>query len=341
VTSNRIWPATDGPNNEDNGDPVTLGTRFILSATGWITHLHFFRGTTNDTGTHTGGVFKKSDSSPVAGTQITIPATGTGWQTVALPAAVQVPADTYVVAALHPDGHPCFTGGYWGVGGPGGAGITNGILTAPSDAAISGQGVYVGGGTFACPTNSFNQANYWTDVTVSDVDPAAPIEDSAADNVGLTDAATTAMDWQRLPAETVGLTDASTAAMDWQRTAGDTAGATDAATAALDWQRTTADTAGLTDTAVAVMDYVREPADPVGLTDQAATVFDFVRAPSDLAGLTDAAVAALDAVRTVADIAGLTDSVTAVLSTPGQPDPDWDFALGPPHSDWSLGPPHA
>lgn len=341
MTSVRIWPATDGPNNEDNGDPVTLGTRFTLSATGWITHLHFFRGTTNDTGTHTGGVFKKSDSSPVAGTQITIPATGTGWQTVALPAAVQVPADTYVAGALHPDGHPCFTGGYWGVGGPGGSGITNGILTAPSDAAISGQGVYVGGGTFACPTNSFNQANYWVDVTVSDVDPAAPIEASAADNIGLTDAVASAMDWQRLPAETVGLTDAAASAMDWHRTTGDTAGLTDATVAALDWNRAAADAAGLTDAAAAAMDYAREPVEQVGLTDQATTVFDYVRTPADTAGLTDAAVAALDAVRAAADTAGLTDAVTAVLTTAGQPDPDWTFRIGPPETGWRVGPPHA
>lgn len=341
MTTERIWPATDGPNNEDNGDPVTLGTRFILSATGWITHLHFFRGTTNDTGTHTGGVFKKSDSSPVAGTQITIPATGTGWQTVALPAPVQVPADTYVVGVLHPDGHACFTGGYWGVGGPGGSGITSGILTAPSDATISGQGVYVGGGTFACPTNSFNQANYWVDVSVSDTDPTAPLDATAADTLSLTDAATAALDLARTAGDTLTLTDAAQATVDFARTPADSLTLTDQATAALDLVRGAADTLDLSDAATAQLDYGAQAADTLTLTDAATVLIDAARTPADTLTLTDTATSALDALRGAADVLTLTDAVTAVLTTAGEPEPDWDFAFGPPHSDWRLGPPHS
>jgi len=342
VTSYRIWPATDGPGTEDNADPVTLGTRFTLSATGWATHIHYWRSSTSDTGTHNAAIFKVSDGSVVTGTTVVAPASGIGWQTVALPAPVQLDAATmYCVAVHHPDGHPPFTGSYWVVGGPGATGITNGILTAPNSADAGGQGVFNGGSSLAHPTGSFNQTNYWVDVTVSDTDPNAPIFDSAADTIGLTDAVTKAVDYVRTPADTIGITDTATAAVDYQRSTADTVGLTDAAAAAMDWNRGPADTIGITDQATAILDHASQPADAVGITDAVTTALDAVRTPADTVGLTDQATAALDAIRGLGDTVGISDSVTAVLGTPGQPDPDWDFRLGAPYADsYRLGPPH-
>lgn len=316
MTSSRIWPATDGPNNEDNGDPVTLGTRFTLSATGWITHLHFFRGTTNDTGTHTGGVFKKSDSSPVAGTQITIPAVGTGWQTVALPVPVQVPADTYVAGALHPDGHPCFTGGYWGVGGPGGSGITNGILTAPSDAAISGQGVYVGGGTFACPTNSFNQANYWVDVTVSDVDPVGRTGTGAT-------SATAAL------ASTGAKSSSGTGALTATGTLTSTGNKGGRGTGALAGTSSVASTGRKDGTGTGALSGT---AALTGTGSSQRTGTGSLTAVAGLAGTGQTHRSGTGALTAVATLASSGHNADDVL-------PDWTFRIGPPETGWRVGPP--
>jgi hypothetical protein len=337
VTSSRIWPATNGPSNEDNSDPVTLGTRFTLSTSGWVTHLHYWRGTVNDTGSHAAAIFKVSDSSLVAGTSVTLPAVGTGWQTGQLATPVQLtPGVTYVVAVLHPDGHPAFTGGYWASGGPGFGGITNGILTAPDSPTVGGQGVFSGGSSLQCPTNTFGGNNYWSDVTVTDTDPGT-LTDSGADTITLTDAVATAVDYARSPADTIALTDGVQIVLDLNRAVGDTIGLTDTATAALDLGRTQADVIGLTDQAVATVDFGRQPSDLIALTDAATAALDAQRSPADSILLTDQASPTLDASRGVADVIGLTDTVTAVLTQAGA---DWDFALGPPYTNWSVGPPH-
>lgn len=54
--------------------------------------------------------------------------------------------------------------------------IVNGFLTCPSTANSTGtaQGSYTAGTTAQFPINTFNQSNYWVDVTVTDVNPVAP-----------------------------------------------------------------------------------------------------------------------------------------------------------------------
>lgn len=61
------------------------------------------------------------------------------------------------------------TGLYWSTG-PGSAGITNGILTAPRRADAEGllQGQFNVGAVMTFPANEFNATNYWVDVLVDD-----------------------------------------------------------------------------------------------------------------------------------------------------------------------------
>lgn len=337
----RIWPSASGPSNADNGDPVTLGTRFRLSATGWVTHLHYWRGTTDDNGTHQGVVYLVSGGTQVSGTLVTFVDSGTGWQTAALAAPVQLAADTlYCVAVFHPNGRPAFTGAYWVSGGPGASGITNGILTAPNSADAGGQGVFNGAGSLAHPTGSFNQTNYWVDLTVTDTDPTQQTA-SATDPIGLTDTSAAALDFARTAADTTGITDTAQTLVDFGQTPADPIGLTDTATALLEAGQSAADPVGLTDTAAADLAYGTDAADAAGITDTFVALLDTVRTVEDFTGIADAATAALDAARTPVDPVGITDAATAVLTVPGQHDPDWDFRFGPPYTDsYALGPPH-
>ena len=105
------------------------------------------------------------------------PAAGaaTGWQEVALATPFELtPAQVYKVVAHMPT-HYVATPNYWTVGA-GGSGITNGILTAQSNAASTGgQGTFTYNAGPVFPTSTFNGGNYWVDVVVTDVDPAGPI----------------------------------------------------------------------------------------------------------------------------------------------------------------------
>lgn len=210
----RLWASTSGPNNADNNTPVSLGTEVVTTQTLWITHLHYWRGTTADDGTHTGEVFNSSTQNPIAGTVVTFTDVGTGWQTAALSSPVQIPAGAYLPTAHHPNGGPAYTSGYWTTG-PGSAGITNGPITAPNNAgSIRGQGLYTPSSTRVCPTLTFGGNNYWVDWTVSDVPP---------DTLQLTASASLTASGLRIATGAVDLAAQATLAATGQRTATGTA----------------------------------------------------------------------------------------------------------------------
>src|SRR5262249_50549936 len=82
-----------------------------------------------------------------------------GWQQVTFANAVAITANTmYVASYFAPNGH-C-SGDL--------NNLTNGVDRAPlhalSDAAASGNGVYMYSGTSAFPTNTWQASNYWVDV---------------------------------------------------------------------------------------------------------------------------------------------------------------------------------
>lgn len=69
------------------------------------------------------------------------------------------------------------TAAWWSTG-PGGAGITDGPLSAPGNAtSANGQDSFTNSTTMAYPASTFGAANYWVDVEVG---PAAPAFPSAA-----------------------------------------------------------------------------------------------------------------------------------------------------------------
>ena len=93
------------PVNPDTADSsaVTLGTKIIPAADGFITGVRFYKGAGN-TGTHTGTLYSASGSVLATGTFSN--ETATGWQMLNFSDAVPVTAGTTYVAAYYaPNGH--------------------------------------------------------------------------------------------------------------------------------------------------------------------------------------------------------------------------------------------
>lgn len=188
MTDWSIWPATNGPNT-DVADPadISRGIRFRLSATGWLTAIRFYRGTTN-VGNHTGGaptgrLYTVVGEAPVAGTDVTFTLSGTGWLTATLAVPVMLTSGVDYKAVVL-TGNYTATGGYF-ASGAGVGGIVQGIITCPD---AGGNPLGIGGiqqGSFRQPTvgmqypnQYFNGGNYWVDVVIADEDPGSDIRDT-------------------------------------------------------------------------------------------------------------------------------------------------------------------
>jgi hypothetical protein len=180
MTEYRIWPTTDGPAGSfTDGQPVSQGTEFIVTANGWVTKIWYWRATSAmGTTPPQGQIFLVTSAS--TGTPIdspkTFPApTGLGWQSVTLDTPIAViPGEAYRAVIYHPNGEYTATPGnnYWNAGGPGEFGIVNGILTARAAAdSNGGQSTFKYGSGIQYPDSSFNSGNYWVDLSVSNVVP--------------------------------------------------------------------------------------------------------------------------------------------------------------------------
>lgn len=171
----RLWPSTDGPGAASiDGTAVSLATEFYITSTGWLTHLWFWRPTTQVTGTITGRVYAVATGTAVSGTDVTFTVSGTGWISAALASPVSLATNTRYRAVVHFPSNYASTTSYWSTG-PGGSGITSGILTAPGSGGgptqSSFQGAFNYGATISFPNNQFSASGYWVDVTVTDTDP--------------------------------------------------------------------------------------------------------------------------------------------------------------------------
>ncbi len=172
----RLFAAASPDTNatpEDIG--YTLGVEFTVSQNCWVREIHFWQASANSPSTATRTAALYSTATGTTGTLLaskSLSVSGSGWQTAVLDSQVAVVSGTvYRAAILHPAGRYTSVGAYFSTGA-GSSGVTNGPLTAPSNAnALSNhQGSYLASGTLGFPNASFNSANYWTDVTVSDVE---------------------------------------------------------------------------------------------------------------------------------------------------------------------------
>jgi N,N-dimethylformamidase beta subunit-like protein/uncharacterized protein DUF4082/Big-like domain-containing protein len=180
-----IWP-TGVPTVSAASDSsaVELGLRFQSTQSGSITGVRFYKGTGN-TGTHTGSLWTAAGA--LLATATFTNETATGWQTVSFSSPVAVTAGTTYIVSYHaPSGHYAGDASYFAS-----AGVTNGPLTALSNAAAGGNGVYVYGAGGVAPTQTYNSTNYWVDVVFSTtVTPTPPTVSSVTPTSGSTGVAT-------------------------------------------------------------------------------------------------------------------------------------------------------
>ncbi|MCS3742684.1 DUF4082 domain-containing protein, partial [Rhizobium sp. BK661] len=155
-----LFSATSTPAqvNLNDGQQLELGVKFQSNVAGDITGIKFYR-SANDNGQNvvdlwtTGGVN--------LGTATYTGTTGSGWQTVNFATPVNITANTTYIASYHTTGAYVATDGFFANG------VTNGPLSALSNAAAGGNGVYSYGGSATSglfPTSTFDSANYYADV---------------------------------------------------------------------------------------------------------------------------------------------------------------------------------
>ena len=139
--------------NDPNADE--LGVKFESAVPGYIVGIRFYKGSSN-TGTHVGHLW--SSTGTLLDSATFTNETATGWQQVSFASPVAIAADTVYIASYYaPSGDYAASGGYFAS-----SGYSSGPLTALSNAAAGGNGVYFDGSGF--PTSSYNATNYWVDV---------------------------------------------------------------------------------------------------------------------------------------------------------------------------------
>jgi len=163
------------PVSPDTADSsaVTLGTKVVPAADGFMTGVRFYKSAAN-TGTHTGTLYSASGAVLATGTFSN--ETASGWQMLNFSDAVPVTAGTTYIAAYYaPNGHyaadPWFFVSH---------GFSSGKLSAPGGQSTP-NGVYAGGDRF--PDQSFHNTNYYVDAVFNETD-TTPLRVSATSPLG-------------------------------------------------------------------------------------------------------------------------------------------------------------
>jgi Domain of unknown function (DUF4082) len=168
---------TPSNTSEADSSAVELGVQFESSVAGYIDGIRFYKGSGN-TGTHVGYLWTNT------GTLLAMATfsgeTASGWQQVNFGTPVAISANTiYVASYLAPAGHYADDQNYFVS-----SGVTSGPLTALSNTAAGGNGVYLYGLSGAFPSNTYRSSNYYVDVVFSTaMAPAAVSETAAADPI--------------------------------------------------------------------------------------------------------------------------------------------------------------
>jgi hypothetical protein len=154
-TTASLFLPTDVPailTDPDTG-AVTLGVKFQASTNGKIIGIRFYKGSSQNSGTHTGALWQGSTRLAVA---TFTGETASGWQQVNFSTPVNITANTTYIASYHVTaGHYSATESYFTTA------HTSGPLTAPA----SGNGVYRYTTSLTqVPNSTYNASNYWVDV---------------------------------------------------------------------------------------------------------------------------------------------------------------------------------
>jgi hypothetical protein len=184
-----LFAADAIPSTVDAGDggAVSLGVKFVPSATGYVSGVRFYKAAAN-TGAHTGSLWTSGGTRLATGTFTN--ETATGWQTLTFSTPIPLTVGaTYVVSYYAPNGHYSADGQFfntpWTVDPLTGVGGNNGVYNYGSD-------------TF--PSSAFGNTNYWVDpifqtgtvpdVTAPAVESSTPIPTASSVVTNVTATAT-------------------------------------------------------------------------------------------------------------------------------------------------------
>lgn len=229
----------------DSGS-VHLGMEFYVTSAANATKIHFYRPAGAATGSSVvGAIFRvDSESSGAMVSSVTSFTEVDGWNTATLsPPVTLTPNQRYRVVITYPQGRYATTPAFFTTGGPGGSvAITNGPLVIPTTYEATGgdqgQYIYSASATPVFPTNTFQGAVYWVDVTVDDGGVATAPTVSAGADVA---AHTVSTEFAR--AATEAANGSTITARAWTIQSGPTgAGSTISTAAALAWTPTQAGT---------------------------------------------------------------------------------------------------
>jgi len=172
-----IWSsaATPADSSQNDSQAVEVGVKFDSAVAGIITGIRFYKGSGN-TGTHVGYLWTSTGTLLASATFTN--ETASGWQQVNFTTSVAIAAGiTYIASYYAPAGHYADDQNYFAS-----SSVTNGPLTAPSNSAAGGNGVYVYGTSGGFPTHSYQSSNYWVDVVFSTTSPMIIATSPAAGN---------------------------------------------------------------------------------------------------------------------------------------------------------------
>ncbi|MGZ5398988.1 MAG: DUF4082 domain-containing protein [Nocardioides sp.] len=172
------------PGTATDSNDYELGVRFRSSTDGLVTGIRFYKGAQN-TGLHTGRLWNAT-SQQLLGNVTFSDETATGWQTAYFDTPLSIQAGTtYIASYSVPVGFYAAEANYFTAGDH-----TSGPLTAPQSTSTARNGIYSGTpGSF--PTESFNDTNYFVDVTFqTGPDTTSPTVTSRSPAAGATGVAT-------------------------------------------------------------------------------------------------------------------------------------------------------
>lgn len=180
----RLLDSFSGPTTASGDtDAISTGIEFVVSEACDATAVWWWQAPsgTVSTATRSVGIYPVSGTATLLGSGTAAPS-GTGWQRVQLSAPVSLSPGSYIAAVHHPGGQYSATPYWWqsaGEGGslPGASGVTDGILSAPSEwDSTAGQQRFSVGASLTRPSTVHNESSYWVDVEVSTEDPATPLD---------------------------------------------------------------------------------------------------------------------------------------------------------------------
>jgi hypothetical protein len=136
--------------------PVEVGVKFVPAVDGYITAVRFYKGSIN-TGTHVGNLWT-ADGKKLASAKFSNES-ASGWQTVTFATPVAVMANTtYVASYFSSIGRFALDRNYFN------SDYCSYPLSAPSNSASGGNGVYIYTSSGGFPKQSFAASNYWVDI---------------------------------------------------------------------------------------------------------------------------------------------------------------------------------